>query len=249
MKKIFSLVLVFMILICFTACDNNKNNKSSADSEKLILVTNAEFPPYEYKENNDFKGIDIELGEQIAKKLDKKLEVLDIAFDSVIPAIVNNKADIAIAGFTITEDRKQNVDFSDTYAKAVQSVVVKSNSNIKSIKDLENKKIGVQIATTGDIYCSSDFGEKNIQRFDKHIDAIAALNANKIDAVVLDDAPAKVFVSENKDLTMLDTAYAEEEYAIAIKKNNNKLLEQVNNALKDLKESGELENIINKYIN
>ena len=251
MRKIFGLLFAMVLLISFVGCSKDKNSKVENDTglEKLVLVTNAEFPPYEYKEGNEFKGIDIELGEAIAKKLNRKLEVLDVEFDSIILALVNGKADMAIAGFTITEDRKSSVDFTDTYAKAVQSVIVKSGSDIKSIEDLNNKKIGVQTSTTGDIYCSKDFGEANVQRFSKHVDAIAALKANKVDAVVLDNAPAKIFVAENKDLVMLGTDYAEEEYAIAVKKSKDEFREQINSALKELKENGELQDIIDKYIN
>ena len=219
----------------------------------LIMATNAEFPPYEYHDSSqtgpdgsDIVGIDAEIAGAIAEKLGKDLVIEDIAFDSLIPELQSGKADFVAAGMTVTEDRLVNVDFSDTYATAVQSIIV--TSEIAGPDDLAGKKIGVQQGTTGDLYATDDFGDENIDRYPKGVDAVQALVQGKVDAVIIDNEPAKVFVGDNEGLKLLDTAYAEEEYAIAVKKGNTELLEQINTVIQELKDSGEMDSIIGKYI-
>ena len=221
----------------------------------LIMATNAEFPPYEYHDSSqtgpdgsDIVGIDAEIAGAIAEKLVKDLVIEDIAFDSLIPELQSGKADFVAAGMTVTEDRLVNVDFSDTYATAVQSIIVTSDSEIAGPDDLAGKKIGVQQGTTGDLYATDDFGDENIDRYPKGVDAVQALVQGKVDAVIIDNEPAKVFVGDNEGLKLLDTAYAEEEYAIAVKKGNTELLEQINTVIQELKDSGEMDSIIGKYI-
>ena len=221
----------------------------------LIMATNAEFPPYEYHDSSqtgpdgsDIVGIDAEIAGAIAEKLGKDLVIEDIAFDSLIPELQSGKADFVAAGMTVTEDRLVNVDFSDTYATAVQSIIVTSDSEIAGPDDLAGKKIGVQQGTTGDLYATDDFGDENIDRYPKGVDAVQALVQGKVDAVIIDNEPAKVFVGDNEGLKLLDTAYAEEEYAIAVKKGNTELLEQINTIIQELKDSGEMDSIIGKYI-
>ena len=221
----------------------------------LIMATNAEFPPYEYHassqtrpDGSDIVGIDAEIAGAIAEKLGKDLVIEDIAFDSLIPELQSGKADFVAAGMTVTEDRLVNVDFSDTYATAVQSIIVTSDSEIAGPDDLAGKKIGVQQGTTGDLYATDDFGDENIDRYPKGVDAVQALVQGKVDAVIIDNEPAKVFVGDNEGLKLLDTAYAEEEYAIAVKKGNTELLEQINTVIQELKDSGEMDSIIGKYI-
>ena len=221
----------------------------------LIMATNAEFPPYEYHDSSqtgpdgsDIVGIDAEIAGAIAEKLGKDLVIEDIAFDSLIPELQSGKADFVAAGMTVTEDRLVNVDFSDTYATAVQSSIVTSDSEIAGPDDLAGKKIGVQQGTTGDLYATDDFGDENIDRYPKGVDAVQALVQGKVDAVIIDNEPAKVFVGDNEGLKLLDTAYAEEEYAIAVKKGNTELLEQINTVIQELKDSGEMDSIIGKYI-
>lgn len=222
---------------------------------QLIMATNAEFPPYEYHDSSmtgpdgsDIVGIDAEIAGAIAENLGMELVIEDIAFDSIIPELQSGKADIGAAGMTVTEDRLMNVDFSDTYATAVQAIIVTGDSEIAGPDDLAGKLIGVQQGTTGDIYASDDFGDENIERYPKGVDAVQALIQGKVDAVIIDNEPAKVFVGDNDGLKLLDTAYAEEEYAIAVKKGNTELLDQVNKAIQELKESGKLEEIVAKYI-
>ena len=213
----------------------------------LKVGTNAEFPPYEYYEGENVVGIDADIAAAVADKLGMELKIEDMAFDSIIPAVTSGKADIGLAGMTVTEDRLENVDFSDTYAHATQVVIVKEDSDIASPDDLEGKKIGVQLGTTGDIY-AGDIKDATVERYNKGFEAVQALTQDKIDAVVIDGEPAKVFVKENEGLKMLDEAFTEEDYAIAVAKGNDELLDKINTALGELKDSGELDKIVDKYI-
>lgn len=221
--------------------------KTESTGGKIVMVTNAEFPPYEYHENDTIVGIDADIARAVAEQMGVELEIQDMAFDSLIPAIQSGKADFAAAGMTVNEDRLKNVDFTDTYAQAAQVIIVKTDSPIASPDDLTGKKIGVQTGTTGDIY-ADDIENAEVQRFNKGMEAVMALNQGKIDAVIIDREPAKVFVKENEGLKILDEAFTEEEYAIAVKKGNTELLEKMNAAIKELKESGELQKIVDKYI-
>ncbi len=215
---------------------------------KLVMVTNAEFPPYEFHDANAIVGIDVEIAGAIAEQLGLELEIEDIAFDSIIPEIVSGKADIGAAGMTVTEDRKQNVDFSDSYAHATQVVIVKEDSAIAGVADLEGKLIGVQQGTTGDIYVSGDYGDDAVERYAKGMEAVQALSQGKIDAVVIDGEPAKQYIKEVSGLKIIDESYTDEDYAIAIKKGNTAMVEAVNKALADLKSQGKLDEIVAKYI-
>ena len=230
-------------------------DETEASGGTLVMATNAEFPPYEYHDSSqvgpdgsDIVGIDAEIAGAIADQMGMDLVIEDIAFDSLIPELQSGKADFVAAGMTVTEDRLVNVDFSDTYATAVQSVIVTNDSDIASVDDLAGKKIGVQQGTTGDLYATDDFGDENVDRYPKGVDAVQALVQGKVDAVIIDNEPAKVFVGDNEGLKLLETAYAEEEYAIAVKKGNTELLDQINAAIAELKDSGELESIVAKYI-
>ncbi|WP_026506051.1 basic amino acid ABC transporter substrate-binding protein [Butyrivibrio sp. NC3005] len=242
-KKILSAIMAVVLTASFCAC-----GKSGNDDNTITMATNAEFPPYEYHDNNKIVGIDAEIAEAIANKLGYKLEIEDIAFDSIIPELSSKKADFGMAGMTVTEDRKKSVDFSDSYASARQSIIVPENSSISGPDDLKDKIVGVQTGTTGDLYVTDDLGDDHVERYNKGMEAVQALVQGKIDAVVIDNEPAKVFVSENKGLKILDTAYAEESYAIAVNKGNTELLDKINKALAELKEDGTIDKIIDKYI-
>ena len=223
--------------------------EAAAESKgTLVMATNAEFPPYEFHDGGEIVGIDVEIAAAIAKEMGMDFEVEDIAFDSIIPEVQSGKADFGAAGMTVTEDRKQSVDFSDTYATATQVIIVKEdNTEIGTPDDLVGKTIGVQLGTTGDIY-ASDIEDATIEQYNKGFEAVQALTQNKIDAVIIDGEPAKVFVSENEGLKILDEAFTTEEYAICVKKGNTELLEGINTAIANLKESGELQEIVDKYI-
>lgn len=214
----------------------------------LTMGTNAEFPPYEYYENNEIVGIDVDIMQAIADKLGMELKIEDMAFDSIIPAVQSGKADIGAAGMTVTEDRATQVDFSDSYYTGVQVIIVTDDSDITGPDDLKGKKIGVQQGTTGDIYSTDDFGDDNVERFNKGMEAVQALQQGKIDAVIIDNQPAKTFVEENESLKILETSYVEEDYALAIKKGNDDLVKKVNDAIKELKEDGTFDEIVAKYI-
>ncbi|MCI7263851.1 MAG: basic amino acid ABC transporter substrate-binding protein [Clostridiaceae bacterium] len=226
-----------------------EETEAAAESKgTLVMATNAEFPPYEFHDGGEIVGIDVEIAAAIAKELGMDFEVEDIAFDSIIPEVQSGKADFGAAGITVTEDRKQSVDFSDTYATATQVIIVKEdNTEIETPDDLVGKTIGVQLGTTGDIY-ASDIEDATIEQYNKGFEAVQALTQNKIDAVIIDGEPAKVFVSENEGLKILDEAFTTEEYAICVKKGNTELLEGINTAIANLKESGELQEIVDKYI-
>ena len=230
-----------------TSANGTATVKTAKDGV-LTMATNATFPPYEYYEGNDIVGIDAEIAQAIADKMGLKLEIQDMEFNSIITAVQSGKADLGLAGMTVTDERKQSVDFSDSYATGIQSVIVKDGSSIKSIDDLKGNKIGVQLATTGDIYAKDDFGEENVEEYNKGADAVMALTSGKIDAVIIDNQPAKSFVETTDGLQILDTDYVQEDYAAAIAKGNTDLLNAVNTALKELKEDGTIQKILDKYI-
>ncbi len=251
MKKLVSVFLIAACVCSLAACGSKEETESegSASEEKstLVMATNAEFPPYEYYEGDDIVGIDAEIAQAIAEELGMELKIEDMAFDSIIPAITSGKADFGAAGMTVTEDRKENVDFTDTYATATQVIIVKEDSEIAGPDDLEGKKIGVQLGTTGDIY-ASDIKDAEVEQYNKGFEAVQALTQGKIDAVVIDGEPAKEFVSQAEGLKILDEAFTEEEYAIAVAKGNDELREKINDALATLKESGKIDEIVAKYI-
>ena len=241
MKKSLIILLSTAMLLGLSAC-------GASSSQKLVMATNAAFPPYESVEGNEIIGIDPEIAKLIADDIGRELVIEDMAFDSIIAAVQSGKADIAMAGLTVTEDRKQNINFSDPYTEAAQVIVVKKDSPVVSPDDLEGKTVGVQIGTTGDIY-AGDIADATIERYSKYFEAINALNQDKIDAVIVDREPAKVFVNDSDELKMIDKEFTLEEYAIGVAKENTELLDQINASLKKLQESGEIDKIINKYIN
>ena len=254
MKKILSLILVIALSVfVFAACGADKA-ENDAEKKILTMATNAEFPPYEFYEGDEVIGIDAEIAAVIAEKLGMELEIVDTAFDSIIPAIVAGKYDMGMAGMTVTDERLEEVNFSDSYATGVQVVIVKEGSEIETIEDLTGEKkytIGVQTGTTGDLYSTWDIEDEGlgtVSRFNKGADAVEALKIGKVDCVIIDNEPAKAFVAESEGLKILDTAYAEEQYAIAVSKENTELLKDINNALKELTEDGTLQKIVDKYI-
>lgn len=251
MKKLLSALLIAACVCSMAACGSKSNEEAegsvAAEGGVLVMATNAEFPPYEYHEGDAIVGIDADIAAAIAEELGMELKIEDMAFDSIIPAVKSGKADFGAAGMTVTEDRKVNVDFTDSYATATQVIIVQEGSDIAGPDDLAGKKIGVQLGTTGDIYVE-DVEDAEIERYNKGFEAVQALVDGKIDAVVIDGEPAKEFVKAAEGLAILDEAFTEEEYAIAVKKDNTELLDQINEALSNLKESGKLDEIVAKYI-
>ena len=219
------------------------------EAGKLHMATNAAFPPYEMvADDGSFEGIDVELAGKIAEKLGLELVVDDMDFGSIITSVQTGKSDIAMAGLTVTDERKQNVDFTDSYATGVQVVIVPEDSDIQTIDDLQGKLIGCQESTTGYIYCSDDYGEDVVTAFPNGANAIQALVSGKVDAVVIDSQPAQEFVKQNDGLKILDTEYVTEDYAIGVSKDNTALRDAVNTALKELTDDGTVQSILDKYI-
>ena len=274
MKKITALMLSSAMMLSLAACGGSASTETvsseaasseavsteeaaSADAAavttvnagKLTMSTNAAFPPYEMTTDaGDFEGIDIEVAGAIAKKLGLELQVDDMDFDAALLAAQKGKADMVMAGVTVTDERQKVMDFSDTYAEGIQSIIVPEDSDIASADDLTGKAIGTQRGTTGYIYCTDDFGEDNVIAYDDGLTAVQALNNGQVDAVVIDNAPAQEFVAANPGLKILDTAYAQEDYAIGVAKGNTQLLDAINGALEELQDDGTLQAIVDKYI-
>ena len=221
---------------------------TTVEAGKLTMATNAAFPPYEMTTDaGEFEGIDIETAQAIADKLGLELQIDDMDFDAALLSVQQGKADIVMAGVTVTDERKAVMDFSDSYATGIQSIIVPEGSDIASPDDLAGKKIGTQRGTTGYIYCSDDFGDENVVAYDDGLTAVQALNNGQVDAVVIDNAPAQEFIAANPGLKILDTSYAEEDYAIGMAKGSS-LEDAVNAALEELKADGTLQAIVDKYI-
>ena len=261
MKKLSAMLMAGAMMMSLAACGSSASSASSeavsseaassevassaASSEaasaaelttvtpgKLTMSTNAAFPPYESTDDNgNFVGIDIDVATAIAEKLGLELQVDDMDFDAALLAAQNGKSDLVMAGVTVTEDRQLVMDFSDSYATGIQSIIVKEDSDVTTPDDLADKMIGTQRGTTGYIYCSDDFGDEHVTPYDDGLTAVQALVNGQVDAVVIDNAPAKEFVAANPGLKILDTAYAEEDYAIGVAKGNTAMLDAINGAL------------------
>lgn len=249
LKKILAVVLALCMLLCFAGC-GTKDTTSDADvKETLVMGTNAAFPPYEYVDDNgNIVGIDAEIAAAIAEKLGMKLEIKDMEFDSLITACAGGSIDVVLAGMTVNDERKESVNFSDSYATGVQVIIVKEGSEIATVDDLDGKIIGVQSGTTGDIYCTDDYGQDYVKQYNNGALAVEALKNDQVDCVIIDNEPAKNFVAANEGLKILDTEYVTEDYAIAVAKENTELLEKINKAMAELKADGTIDKIINKYI-
>ena len=274
MKKALSLMTAAALVLSLAACGSTASSEaassdaasskaasSEAASEtetaelstvepgKLIMSTNAAFPPYEMTtDSGEFEGIDIETAQAIADKLGLELQIDDMDFDAALLAVQQGKSDMVMAGVTVTDERQNVMDFTDSYATGIQSIIVKEDSDIASVDDLAGKKIGTQRGTTGYLYCSDDFGDENVVAYDDGLTAVQMLNNGQVDCVVIDNAPAKEFVAANPGLKLLDTAYVEEDYAIGVGKGNTELKDAINTALEELKADGTLQAIVDKYI-
>ncbi len=280
LKTIASLALVLCMMFAFAACAPQASSEPSASetassvaseepsesasvspSEEaaeteaaggtLTMGTNAAFPPYEYTEGDNIVGIDAEIAALIADKLGMTLQIEDMEFDSIIPSVQSGKVNMGMAGLTVTDERKEAVAFTKSYATGKQVIIVPEDSDIASADDLEGKTIGVQLSTTGDLYITWDLVDTEkaqIERYNKGADAVQALVQGKIDAVVIDNEPAKVFVAQSEGLKILETEYITEQYAIAVAKENTELLGKIDTALGELIDSGEVQKILDKYI-
>ncbi len=275
MKKLLSVLLAAGMVLSVTACgassestalSDDATSETSTQSEAatseaasgdfttvtdgvLTMSTNAAFPPYEMTtDTGDFEGIDVEIAGAIADKLGLELQIDDMDFDAALLAVQQGKSDMVMAGVTVTDDRLLVMNFTDSYASGIQSVIVPEDSDIASIDDMQGKLIGTQRGTTGNIYCTDDFGEENVVAYDNGLTAVQALMNGQVDCVVIDNAPAQEFVAANPGLKILDTEYANEDYAIGVNKDNTALLDAINGALAELKADGTVDSIIAKYI-
>ena len=273
MRKWIAFLMTAMMMIAAVSCAPASESSSQAEEDSaaaenegasefttategvLTMATNAEFPPYEYYEGDTVTGIDVEIAQAIAKKLGLTLQVEDMEFDSVISAVQGGKADIGMAGMTVTEERLEEVNFTESYATGVQVIIVTEDSDITSADDLfaegANHTIGVQLTTTGDLYTTEDIeaaGLGTVDRYNKGADAVMALKNGKVDCVVIDNEPAKAFVEANEGLKILETEYVTEDYAIAVSKDNEALHTAVDAALQELIADGTVQSSIDKYI-
>ncbi len=277
MKKLLALLLALGLVFALTACGNGDSESSQTPSEnvtesqepaasdeggatgdygefttieegKLIMSTNAAFPPYEMTtDDGGFEGIDVEIAQAIADKLNLELMIDDMDFTAALQAAQSGMSDMVMAGVTVNEDRLAVMDFSDSYATGVQVVIVKEGSDV-TLDNLGEQLIGVQNGTTGWQYCSDDFGDDHVSAFDNGITAVQALMQDQVDCVVIDQGPAQEFVAANPGLTILETEYTVEDYAIGVAKGNEGLLNAINTALAELKADGTVQSIIDKYI-
>ncbi len=278
MKKILALLLAMTMVFGMAACgssdtqepaaENNASNAENAGTDTaeestgtesagtlttvtdgvLTMSTNAAFPPYEMTDDNgNVIGIDADIAAAIAEKLGLELEILDMDFDAALLAVQQGKSDMVMAGVTVNEDRLAVMDFSETYANGVQVIITQEGSDV-TIDNLGEKMIGTQRGTTGNIYCTDDYGEEHVIAYDNGITAVQALVNGQIDCVVIDKAPAESFVTANPGLTILDTEYVTEDYAIGFAKGNTALVDAVNGALNELIEDGTVQSIVDTYI-
>ena len=262
MKKIIAMLMALMLVMTgiavFTACDGNNDPAETTEAttdaapQVIKMATNAYFQPYEFYADGKIVGIDAEIAAAIAEKLGMTLEIVDMEFDSIITAVNEGSVDFGMAGMTITEDRLLEVDFSVSYANGVQVIIVKEGSPITCADDLfaegASYKVGVQLGTTGDIYATGDFGSENVTTYSNGNEAVLALLGGSVDCVIIDNEPAKALVAANAGLKILETAYANEDYAICVKKGNSELLAKIDAAIKELTADGTIDAIIANYI-
>ena len=238
MKKI---VLITLTLLMLRGCKKNEN--------ELVLVTEAGFAPYEYYENGEIVGVDIEIAKEIAKELGKELVIKDIAFDSIVNELKSGKADFAAAGMSITPERLKEVDFSIEYTTSRQVVIVNKNSKINSVYDIYDKKVAVQLGSVADLFFSEDYPDTELIRQKKYLTMAEELKANKLDLIVMDALPAEKIVESNPELKILDGYVFEDSYGIAVRKGNTELLNQINNVLERLMNENKIEEYIIKHSN
>ncbi len=264
-KSIISATLAGVILMSMIGCGQSEPAQPSSPTAggetpaveiktavdgKLTWATSADFPPYEFIENEQVVGIDADVMAYVAEKLGLESSAENMDFSSVITAVSSGKTDVAASGITVNEDRKQSVDFSDPYVSTSQVVIVRFDSPIKTVEDLAGKNIGVQLNTTGDEYVTQNYTDATVERYGKGFEAIEALKQLKIDAVVIDGDTADKFIEADTsgDIVKLDAdPLTVEEYAFAVQKGNTALLDAINSALAEMKENGKLDEIIAKY--
>ena len=247
--NLINIALIFLALTCISSTHAEGLMQEIQNRGYIKVSTNADFVPFEYQDGNKIIGIDVDIARKIADYMGLEIEINDVSFDAITLELKNRKCDFAIAAMSYSNEKAENVDFSDTYYRAKQAIIVPIDSNIKSGEDLHGKKIGVPLGFTGDIYCTENFLDSTIERYGKGSDAVLDLINVRIDAVVIDDTPAKKLVKLSKNKTvLLDDYLFEESYRIAVPKGESELLENINTTLERLKSDGEIEKIVSKYV-
>ncbi len=240
MKKTIIVIALLITTLVLTGCSKKNDNE-------IVMATEAGFAPYEYYENGEIVGVDIEIANEIANALGKKLIVKDIAFDSIINELKSGKADFALAGMSITEERLKEVDFSIQYTTSRQVVIVKKNSSINSINNIYDKKIAVQLGSVADLYLSENYPNTELVRQKKYLSMVEDLKSDKIDLIVMDKLPAEQIVASSNELKILEGSISEDSYGIAVKKGNTELLSTINNVLNKLMSENKIDEYIVKY--
>lgn len=235
------------VLFCCFICLFLVSGCSFKDDNKPILVTEAGFAPYEFYQNGEIVGVDIDIAKEIAKELGKELVVKDVSFDFLINEVKSGKADFAAAGISITDERKKQVDFTDEYTVSNQVVVVKKDSPITSFDEISNKKIAVQLGTVADLYVSDNYPDATLVQHKKYLSAVEDVKADKVDCLIMDELPAKEIVKANSELKIMDGVLFQDRYGMIVKKGNDKLRKQINKVLKRLIDDGTIENLVLKY--
>ncbi len=242
MKKILFLLSLISIFALVSCKDNNE----------LVIFTNAEFPPFEYMKGQEIVGVDADIAAEIGKALGKKVVIQNIEFGSIIPAVQSGKADMSLAGMTVTEERKKQVDFSISYAESVQYIISFVDAPVTEISALAGKRVGVQSGTTGHILmdnaiADNTIGDIKLSGFTNASIAVQELTTGRLDAVVIDKLPAQVIAKKNDKLVLHEVATSSEKYAACVKKGNTELLERVNEVIAELLESGKIDEFILKH--
>lgn len=252
-KNILIVLVIGIIVIAGIAMlnkdgENEISTQNEGSKEKLIMVTEAGFAPYEFYDGEEIVGVDVEIAKKIAEKTGKELEIKDTDFDSIINEVKTGKADFAAAGLSITEERLEEVDFSVEYAVSKQVIVVKNENAAESIEDFNGKKVAVQLGTIADLVLSDENPEIELVQHKKYLLAVEDLKADKVDAIVLDSLPAEEIVSKNPELKILENELLTDKYGIAVQKGNTELLEDINEVLQELMENGKIEEYTVKYL-
>ena len=238
-RKILTSLIVIVSIFFMTGCTKNEN--------ELVLVTEAGFAPYEYYEDGEIVGVDIDIAKEIAKELGKELVIKDVSFDFVINEVKSGKADFAAAGISITPERAEEVDFTMEYTTSNQVVVVKKDSSIKDFDDIKNKKIAVQLGTVADLYVEENYKNATVVSHKKYLSAVEDVKTGKADCIIMDELPAKAIVAENDNLKILDGVLFQDKYGMIVKKGNDELKDQINKVLERMVNDGTIDDLVLKH--
>lgn len=238
-KVVITSLIIILSIFFMTGCTKNEN--------ELVLVTEAGFAPYEYYEDGEIVGVDIDIAKEIAKELGKELVIKDVSFDFVINEVKSGKADFAAAGISITPERAKEVDFTMEYTTSNQVVVVKKDSSIKDFDDIKNKKIAVQLGTVADLYVEENYKKATVVSHKKYLSAVEDVKTGKADCIIMDELPAKAIVAENDNLKILDGVLFQDKYGMIVKKGNDELKDQINKVLERMVNDGTINDLVLKH--